>query len=139
MDHAATMKRMYELISAGDIDGFGDLIADDLVEHEEMSGFEPTKEGVKQSFQMFRTAFPDLRMEPQDVLSTGDKVVARVRATGTQQGEFMGMPPSGQSVDVQVIDIIRFGDDGLAHEHWGVFDALKLMQQLGAIPAPPLA
>ena len=52
---------------------------------------------------------------------------------------FMGMPASGKRVDVQLIDIIRFGDDGLAHEHWGVFDALAMMQQLGAIPGPPPA
>ena len=137
MDHAATIRRMYDLLSAGDIDGFGDLIADDFVEHEETPGLEPTKEGVKQFFHMYRAAFPDLRMEPQDVLATGDKVVARTRATGTNQGEFMGMPATGKSVDVQLIDIIRFGDDGLAREHWGVFDALGMMQQLGAIPAPP--
>jgi predicted ester cyclase len=49
------------------------------------------------------------------------------------------MPASGKSVDVQLIDIIRFGDDGLAHEHWGVFDALALMQQLGAVPGAPSA
>jgi len=128
---------MYDLLSAGDIDGFGDLIADDFVEHEETPGLEPTKEGVKQFFHMYRAAFPDLRMEPQDVLASGDKVVARARATGTNQGEFMGMPATGKSVDVQLIDIIRFGDDGLAREHWGVFDALGMMQQLGAIPAPP--
>jgi steroid delta-isomerase-like uncharacterized protein len=128
---------MYELLSAGDIDGFGDLIADDFVEHEETPGLEPTKEGVKQFFHMYRAAFPDLRMEPQDVLASGDKVVARARATGTNQGEFMGMPATGKSVDVQLIDIIRFGDDGLAREHWGVFDALGMMQQLGAVPAPP--
>ena len=135
MDHAATIRRMYDLLSAGDIDGFGDLIADDFVEHEETPGLEPTKEGVKQFFHMYRAAFPDLRMEPQDVLASGDKVVARTRATGTNQGEFMGMPATGKSVDVQLIDIIRFGDDGLAREHWGVFDALGMMQQLGAIPA----
>jgi len=128
---------MYDLLSAGDIDGFGDLIADDFVEHEETPGLEPTKEGVKQFFHMYRAAFPDLRMEPQDVVASGDKVVARARATGTNQGEFMGMPATGKSVDVQLIDIIRFGDDGLAREHWGVFDALGMMQQLGAIPAPP--
>jgi steroid delta-isomerase-like uncharacterized protein len=137
MDHAATIRRMYDLLSAGDIDGFGDLIADDFVEHEETPGLEPTKEGVKQFFHMYRAAFPDLRMEPQDVLASGDKVVARARATGTNQGEFMGMPATGKSVDVQLIDIIRFGDDGLAREHWGVFDALGMMQQLGAIPVPP--
>ena len=58
MDHAATMRRMYELISAGDIDGFGDLVAEDFVEHEETPGLEPNKEGVKQLFRMYRAAFP---------------------------------------------------------------------------------
>jgi steroid delta-isomerase-like uncharacterized protein len=137
MDHAAAMKRLYELINAGDIDGFGELLAEDFVEHEEMPGLEPSKEGVKQLFHMYRAAFPDLRMEPQDVLVSGNKAVARVRATGTHQGEFLGMPATGKSVDVQLIDITRFGDDGLAREHWGVFDALALMQQLGAIPETP--
>jgi predicted ester cyclase len=78
-------------------------------------------------------------MEAQDILVSGDKAVARARATGTHQGEFLGMPATGKSVDVQLIDIIRFGDDGLAHEHWGVFDALAMMQQLGAIPEDPSA
>jgi steroid delta-isomerase-like uncharacterized protein len=134
MDHAATMKRLYDLINAGDIDGFGELLAEDFIEHEELPGLEPSKEGVKQLFHMYRAAFPDLRMEAQDVLVSGDKAVARVRATGTHQGEFLGMPATGKSVDVQLIDITRFGDDGLAREHWGVFDTLAMMQQLGAIP-----
>lgn len=134
MDHAATMKRLYELINAGDIDGFGELLAEDFIEHEELPGLEPSKEGVKQLFHMYRAAFPDLRMEAQDVLLSGDKAVARVRATGTHQGEFLGMPATGKSVDVQLIDITRFGDDGLAREHWGVFDTLAMLQQLGVIP-----
>ena len=138
MDHAVTMKRLYDLINAGDIDGFGELLAEDFVEHEEMPGLEPSKEGVKQLFHMYRAAFPDLRMAVQDVLVSGHKAVARVRATGTHQGEFLGMPATGKSVDVQLIDITRFGDDdGLAHEHWGVFDAMAMMQQLGAIPQSP--
>jgi steroid delta-isomerase-like uncharacterized protein len=135
MNHASTMRRLYELLSAGDIDGFGDLVADDFVEHEDTPGFERSKAGVTEMFRMYRAAFPDLRMEAEDVLVDGDKVVARVRATGTHQGEFMGMPATGNSVDIELIDIIRFGDDGLAHEHWGVLDALGMMQQLGAIPA----
>jgi steroid delta-isomerase-like uncharacterized protein len=137
MDHAAAMKRLYDLLNAGDIDGFGELLAEDFVEHEEMPGLERSKEGVKQLFHIYRAAFPDLRMAVQDVLVSGDKAVARVRATGTHQGEFLGMPATGKSVDVQFIDITRFGDDGLAREHWGVFDALALMQQLGAIPQTP--
>ena len=139
MDHAATMRRAYDLISAGDIDGFGAILAEDFVEHEATPGLEPTKEGVVQLFHMYKAAFPDLRMDPQDVLASGDKVVARVRATGTHQGEFLGMPATGKRVDVQLIDIIRFDRDGLAREHWGVLDALALMQQLGAIPEDPSA
>ena len=139
MSHASTMRSLYDLISAGNIDGFGELLAEDLVEHEETPGLEPTKEGVTQFFRMYCAAFPDLRMEAHDVLESGDKVVARVRATGTHQAEFMGIPATGKSIDVQLIDIIRFGDDGLAHEHWGVFDALAMLQQLGAIPEPPPA
>jgi steroid delta-isomerase-like uncharacterized protein len=139
MDHSETVRALYAALNAGDLDGFGAKLADDFVEHEETPGLAPTKVGVLEFFRMYRTAFPDLQMEPQDVLASGDKVVARVRATGTHQGEFMGMPPSGRNVDVQLIDIIRFGDDGLAREHWGVVDLMTMMQQLGAIPEGPAA
>jgi len=134
MNNATTLRRSYELLNAGDVDGFGDLLADDFVEHEVSPGIAPTKEGVKAFFRMYIAAFPDLRMVPEDVLPSGDKVVARTRGTGTHRGEFMGMPATGKSIDVELIDIMRFSDDGLVQEHWGAFDALKMMQQLGAIP-----
>ncbi len=73
-------------------------------------------------------------MKPEDVLASDDKVVMRSKLTGTHQGELMGIPPTGKSIDVQLIDIIRFGDDGLAREHWGVLDSLGMMQQLGVVP-----
>ena len=136
MDHAAAMKRLYERINAGDIDGFGELLAEDFVEHEEMPGLEPSKEGVKQLFHMYRAAFPDLRMEPQDVLVSGDKAVARVRATGTHQAAFL----NARHREERRCPVDRH------HPVWrrrpcsrtlGVFDALALMQQLGAIPQTP--
>ena len=131
MDHAATLRRFYDSINAGEVDGFGGLLADDFVEHEETPGLAPTKEGVKEFFRMYIAAFPNLRFDVEDILASGDKVVARVRVTGTHEGEFMGMPATGKGVDVLAIDIVRFGDDGLAYEHWGVFDAMAMMQQLG--------
>ena len=136
MDHAATMRRAYDLISAGKIEEFGALLADDFVEHEETPGIPATKAGVEEFFRMFIAGFPDLRMNVEDMLTSGDKVVARLRVTGTHEGEFMGMPASGARIDVQAVDIVRFGDDGLAHEHWGVFDVMTMMQQLGAVSAP---
>lgn len=133
MDNEATMRRTYELLSAGDVDGFGRLLSDDFVEHEEVPGLSPSKEGVLELFRGYLVAFPDLRMEVLDLLASGDKTVARVKATGTQDGEFMGMPPSGKAVEVQLIDIMRF-EDGLVVEHWGVMDMLAMLQQLGAVP-----
>ena len=135
MDHATTARSLYGRLNSGDIDGFGELLSDDFVEHEDLIGLPRTREGVKEFFRIYRAAFPDMRMEPEDVLSEGDKVVVRARATGTNEGEFMGAPATGRSVDVQLIDILRFGDDGLVHEHWGVYDALAMMQQLGLAPA----
>ena len=76
-------------------------------------------------------------MGPQDILVDGDKAVNRVQFTGTNDGEFMGMPATGKRVSVGVIDIVRFGDDGLAREHWGVFDMMSMMQQLGLAPGAP--
>lgn len=134
MNHSETMRRAYALISEGDIDGFGALVAADFVEHEELPGLTPTKEGVLELFRGYRAAFPDLRMDPDEVIASGATTVARVTATGTQDGEFMGMPASGRRVEVRLIDIMRWDDTGLVAEHWGVMDMLSMLQQLGAIP-----
>ena len=137
MDHTATMRRTYELISAGDIDGFGDLLAEDFVEHQEAPGLPPTKAGVLDLFRGYRSAFPDMHMDAVDVLAVGDRTVARVTVSGTQTGDFMGIPASGRHAEVDLIDIMRFDDSGLVCEHWGVADTLSLLQQLGAIPQGP--
>ena len=139
MDISATTRRAYDLINAGDIDGFGELMADDFVEHEEMPGLAPTKEGVLAMFRMYLAAFPDMQMHAEEVLVSGDKTVTRARATGTHQGEMMGIAPTGKSVEVQLIDIMQFDDAGTVREHWGIVDMLSMMQQLGVIPEGPPA
>jgi steroid delta-isomerase-like uncharacterized protein len=134
VDHAATMRNTYELISAGDIAGFGDLVADDFVEHQGGPGFPATKEGTLDFFHALLEAFPDLHMNVEDVIADGDKAVARVTTTGTHRGDFMGIAPTGSTVDMQLIDIMRFDGAGHVCEHWGVADMLSLMQQLGVVP-----
>ena len=137
MDPAAIMRNAYDLLNAGDLDGFGELLSDDFVEHEQAPGLAPGKEGVLQFFTMYRAAFPDLRFEPEQTFTNGDSVSVYVRVTGTHQGEFMGIPATGRSIDIHGVDIVRFGDDGIGREHWGVFDAMTMMQQLGVVPGPP--
>ena len=138
MDHAATMRNTYERINAGDIAGFGDLVADDFIEHQGMPTV-PTKEGTLEFFRILLAAFPDWHMTVEDLIAGGDETVARVQVTGTHKGEFMWVPATGTHVDVQLIDIMRFDGAGLVCEHWGVADMLSLMQQLGVVPAGPPA
>jgi steroid delta-isomerase-like uncharacterized protein len=138
VDNAALARRFFDEINGGgDTASLLAIIADDFVDHEEIPGITPDRAGVGQLFAMFRAAFPDTHWGPEDVIADGDKVVVRVRVQGTNDGPFMGMPATGRKVDVNAIEILRFEDDGLIHEHWGVLDMLALLQQLGAGPGGP--
>ena len=99
MDHAATIRRFYSLINAGDLDRFGESLAADFVEHEVTPGLAPTKARVQGFFRMNRAAFPDLSMDAEDILASGDKVVARVRLRAPTAGRSWACP-TGKSVDV---------------------------------------
>jgi predicted ester cyclase len=84
---------------------------------------------------MLRSAFPDFKGTIDDIVAEGDKLVLRWTWSGTQKGEFMGVPPTGKSVSFGVIDIFRIAE-GKVVEHWGLMDSMSLMQQLGAGPMP---
>jgi len=125
------MKRFYdEAINGRKLDVIDELAAADLVEHEEFPGLAPGREGVKQFFAMLATAFPDFRMNVEDVIAEGDKGVVRASLTGTHQGDFMGVPATGKTVSVTVIDIVRV-TGGKVAEHWGATDMGAMMEQLG--------
>ncbi len=97
MDHTTVSRQFFDRINEGDIAAIVAVLAEDFVGHEEMPGLTPGRDGVGELFAMFRAAFPDVRWEPEDVLADGDKLAARVRVTGTNDGEFMGMAPYGQA------------------------------------------
>lgn len=128
-------RRFYEeVLNTGNIDRVPEFCADDIVDHEEGPPGTPEGiEGVKAFVQMFHDGFSDVHASVEEVLADGDRVVARVRFTGTHDGDFMGIPASGKKIDMETIDIVRVAD-GKAAEHWGVTDNMKLMQQIGAVP-----
>ena len=66
-------------------------------------------------------------------IAEGDLVVTRWTGKGTHDGELMGMPPTGKWVEVDGVAIDRISG-GKIVESWNCFDALGMMQQLGAIP-----
>lgn len=92
-------------------------------------------EGIKRSAGMYLAAFPDLHFTFEDFIAEGDKVVVRETMSGTQQGELMGIPPTGKQFSATGIEIYRF-EGGKIVEHWLESDMLGLLQQLGAIPSP---
>ena len=136
-DNKATMMRMYEeVMSQGDLDLMDDFLADDFVEHEELPpGVPQGKDAPKALMAMLREAFPDFRARVEEMLEDGDKVITRARFSGTHQGEFMGIPPTGKSFDIAVIDIVEFRD-GKGIAHWGLMDTAAMMEQLG-VGGPP--
>ena len=130
------MQRFYdEVVNAGNLDVIDELLAEDFVEHEELEGLPPTREGVKQFFAGMRAAFPDVTFTPEHMVAEGDMVAARVTIRGTQHGDFMGVPASGRSVEFQAIDLVQFSD-AAATAHWGVSDLMTMMVQLGAAEPP---
>lgn len=81
---------------------------------------------------------PDLQVTAEDLIATDDKVVMRWTVRGTNDGELMGMPPTGRSVEITGISIDRFDEDGRLVETWDQWDNAGFMEQLG-ISAEALA
>lgn len=90
---------------------------------------EATPAGLKQMNQAFRAAFPDLHGKIEQVFAVGDWVAARVTWTGTNTGDFMGQPPTGRTVSITELEIVRCQDDRIV-ELRQVADLGALMAQL---------
>jgi predicted ester cyclase len=123
-----------EGINAADMAVFDELLAEDVLDHYTPPGLPPGREGWKMNRRMFLAAFPDGRWEIADMVAEGDLVVVRAPFTGTHQGEFFGVPPTGRRVFTGSIHTIRIAG-GRIVEHWGNSDDVRLMQQIGAIPS----
>lgn len=130
-----TMRFFDEVLNAGDMSALDELIHDDLVDHEEVPGIPSNKAGVALWVGMMRSAFPDLHATVLRMCAEGDEVWIHSRFTGTHRGDFMGIPPTEQKVDVDAIDRVRIKDNK-AIEHWGVTDTAKMLQQMGIAPMP---
>ena len=136
---ALARKLVEEVINQGNISEIDELLIPNFVEHEELPpGIPPGREAPKALFTMLRSAFPDIKATIEHLIAEGDEVVLHMTWTGTHKGEFMGIPPTGKSISINVIDILGIAE-GKFVEHWGVMDSMAMMQQLGVVPAPEQA
>ena len=112
------------------------VLAENVVQH--ISGMPPeaqSLEGFKQLLPTLRRAFPDALFDVEDLVAEGDKVALRLIWNATHLGELFGIPPTGNRATVTETHVFRVAD-GKVVERWGEWDALGMMQQLGAIPEP---
>ena len=116
-----------------DLAAFDAYFSPMLKDHALPPGFPEGLEGRKMFASALFTAFPDMHFRIEDMLTEGDKLVARWSAHGTHTGELMGIPPTGKQVSLGGIAIDRF-ENGQSVELWEIFDQLGLLQQLGVIP-----
>ena len=87
----------------------------------------------RQFWTAFFTALPDLTATMEDLVISGDRVVGRFTYRGTHTSAFMGIPASGNPVEMRSIDIWRV-EDGMFAEHWDELNLLEMFQQMGALP-----
>jgi len=138
-DNAATVRELIQLVlNEGDI-GFAEkALSEDYVERSPMPGGTADKAGAIAMFNMMRTQTPDMHIDIEDVIATGNKVAVRSTMTGTDTIGFMpGMPPTGKPFSMGAMDVFTFDGAGMNTEHYGVYDIMGTMGQLGLLPAPP--
>jgi predicted ester cyclase len=135
-ENKAIVRRLYEeAITQKKPEVLDEIMAPDIVDHASFPDLGPGLEGFKGVFALVLSAFPDYQSTVEEQIAEGDKVVTRYTFSGTHQGEFMGIAPTGNRVRVTGIDIDRVVE-GKIVEHWSEADLLGMMQQLGVIPPP---
>lgn len=132
------VRRLYDQVwSIGNLDAVDQVCAPNIILHESNSPADRhgTQE-YKELAAMYRSAFPDLRTNVEDIIAQGDKLVVRWSARGTQEGDLMGIPPTHRQINFRGVDIFRFYS-GKIQEQWINYNALSAFHQMGAIPALP--
>jgi predicted ester cyclase len=131
-----TFARLHEAFNSRDVELISKAI-DEVVDPDVRIGtplpVEATgAEALKQVWAILLRAYPDLHVAVEDVIAEGAKLVSRNTVTGTNQGEYMGRPPTGKPVAYHEIFIFEF-DHGRVVETWGVVDVLSQLRLLGVV------
>ena len=108
-----------------------------IVESPLAGGRASGREAIERLYATYFVAFPDLKLEQDQLLIDGDSAALVGRVSGTDTGGFMGMPPSGRRVSVPVVFIYQLGDGRIMHEH-RIYDFTGMLVQVGLLKAKPV-
>jgi predicted ester cyclase len=130
----AVVRRMFdEVINGGSIELIDELFDADF--RTETPQGELDRDGFREYVRSWRAGFPDIHCEVGDVIEDGDRIAWSIRAKGTHWGDFMGIAPTGRTVDFDSLNVATFRD-GRGYRHKVVMDTAKLLTQLGLVPEP---
>ena len=131
-ENKAAVRACFEEGSKGNFDAFDELVTPDYVVHpEEVHG----PDGLKAMVEGYVNALSGLRVRIDQQFTEGDYVATRYTITGTHDGELNGIPATGRDVEFTGITISRC-ENGRIAEEWEITDAVTLLAQVGALPAP---
>ncbi len=134
-ENEALVRRFFEDFCNGRRSEVADeIIAPDYVSHGPQAPPAEGPDGVRARVGLYQDSV-DGHWNVVEMFSSDDRVVARWTGTGSHRGELMGLAATGKPIDVDAISIFRIADGKIAEE-WTVWDALGLLQQVGAVPAP---
>jgi len=135
-DNIEHAKQQIAALNARDLDGYLSRIDESYVGHSETRP-EPIRgvEGVRQYIQSLLIAFPDLMIEAEQVIASGDTVVIRMRATGTHRGSYVGIAPTNKSIVIEACSVTEVKNGKSIHSRMYA-DNVKLLQQLGVLSLP---
>ena len=131
-DNKTLARRSWEVTD--NLDLLDEVYAADFVWHEPDQDIQGSEE-ARQFINMYKSAFPDLRVTVEDVLAEGDQAVTRWTIRGTHRGDLMGTAPTERKIELKGITIHRI-EGGKIVEEWNGYDTLGVMQQIGAVPSP---
>lgn len=133
-DNKDIIGRMFdEVVNLGKVDVIDELFDPNFRTTTQQGTMD--RDGFKDYIVAWRIGFPDVRCVVDDLIAEGDRVAWSVRATGTHTGEFMGIPPTGRTVDFDSLNIAEFRG-GRAYRHRVMMDIPKMLGQLGVTPGP---
>src|SRR6266446_10960048 len=133
-NNKAVVRRLIEEVwNKGNLSLVDELFAPNYEHHDPSSpDFGRGPESEKKRATLYRSAFPDLRLTIEDVISEDDTVMTRWSCQGTHKGDLNGIAPTGKHFTISGISIVRF-TNGKMIEGWPNWDALGMMQQLGIV------
>ena len=129
----ATQKKMGEIINSHQFDRLPEVFASDVKDHDPADDQGPGPKGFVQWFTQFHSAFPDFQVAVEHMLADDDNVAFAYTITGTQNGPFNGMPPTGKKIKVRGMQISKFNSDAKIVERWGASHEVGILQQIGAM------